>query len=161
RLEEYEFKLNQLYERETILKDTLEATRVYLEDVRAGYIGDPQAHVTQKYTPQTPDEINQNTLLESWSALSAGLLLIGFALLLFLEPAQFFIGTAALMLGFGVIEASLRRRLQELLLSISVILAVMTSFVLIYEFFWELLSAVVVGVALLIIVTNWRELRGV
>lgn len=161
RLEEYEFKLNQLYERETLLKDTLEATRVYLDDVRAGYIGDPQAHITQKHTPQTSDEITQNTLLESWSALSAGLLLIGFALLLFLEPAQFFIGTAALVLGFGVIEASLRRRLQELLLSISVILAVMTSFVLVYEFLWELLSAVVVGVALLIIVTNWRELRGV
>lgn len=155
-----EIELNILYRREAMLGDSISATQEYLEKVQMGDLGDPQAHIQRKHHPQTRDEIVVHTLLEGWSALSAGLLLLGFAMLLFLNSRQFFIGTAILTFAFGMIEAALRRRLADALLTLSVVLAFFTSLVLIYEFFWEILSGIVVGVAFMIIVTNWRELRG-
>ena len=57
------------------------------------------------------------------------------------------------------IESALHKRLEQLLLNITIILAVITAAVLTYEFYWEITLVIVAAVGTLILADNLRELR--
>ncbi len=69
---------------------------------------------------------------------------------------------AALLLavgGYVAIEAAFRRRLVQLLLRLTVFLAIVAAVVLAIEYLWLIAVLAIGGVALLAIVDNIRELR--
>jgi hypothetical protein len=71
------------------------------------------------------------------------------------------IAVLALVTGmFFLVEAFLYRKLERLLLNATILLAVLATAVLIWEFFWYILIAGAVALATLIITDNMRELRG-
>ena len=159
-LEQQETALNALYEQRTELVETLAACRDYLDDVRAGERGDPQAHLHRMHAPQSESEVEQSRLIESWAAFSSGLLLLGFVAFVAIRPDGWIIWLVGMIAVFVLIEAALRGRLETMLLGVTILLAILTALVLIVQFFWWIVTVGVIGVSWLIIRENLRELRG-
>ncbi|MCB9437540.1 MAG: hypothetical protein H6673_11210 [Anaerolineales bacterium] len=160
RLQETEADINKLYKRQAELIDTLKASQRYVEDLQAGRRSDPQSHITHKHLPQTETDIQSNRIIEAWAALSIGLVLIGAALVVIADPERWIPSLAFLGGTLVVIEALFRKRLHLLLLNVTLVLAIITAGVLVYEFFWQLLALGMIGIALMIISSNFRELQG-
>ena len=160
-LREGEDRLNELYRRRVDLTERIEASQNFLAQIReTGNFGDPQSHIEHAHRPQSESVVRQGRLAETWAALSTGLLLLGFVGLL-LTGAASWVAVLALVIGmFLLIEAILYRKLERLLLNITVTLAVVSTIVLVYEFAWYVLVGAVVALAGLIITDNIRELRG-
>jgi hypothetical protein len=69
-------------------------------------------------------------------------------------------GLGVLVSGFMVFESVFRHRFQTLIVQATLVLTVLATLILIYAFFWEIVILSVVGIGLLVIVDNLRELRG-
>jgi len=93
------------------------------------------------------------------SFLCIGLLLLGFAAL-YLTSRDWLKGLSLLVSVFMIFEAVFHRRIQALIVQATLVLTVLATLILIYAFFWEIVILSVVGIGLLIIVDNLRELRG-
>ena len=79
--------------------------------------------------------------------------------LLVLVPSHWWTWLILVIAGFITIEATIRRRLVNLLLNVTIILAVVTGLILIIKFWW--LVVLIGAFALVITITkeNLRELR--
>ena len=86
-------------------------------------------------------------------------MLVGFVAL-YLTPEGRLIGLGLLIGLFALIEAIFQRRLESLIVRVTVGLSIFATLILIYEYFWEIVVVAVFVVALTIIVDNLRELRG-
>ncbi len=64
------------------LTTAIEAGRRRAEDLRAGVLDDPRAHLRHAAEPEPPAETNRRALAETWAALSVGLLIIALAVIL-------------------------------------------------------------------------------
>jgi hypothetical protein len=157
-LDEGEARLNDLQRRSVDLHETLQACRLLLERLRAGDLGDPEAHIRHKMTPQGEHEIRQNVLAETWAAISTGVLMIGVVAMVGLGIAGWVVTLAFIFGMVLLVESILRRKVINLLVNATIILALITSGVLFYEFFWQLVIIGTIAVATLIIADNIREL---
>jgi hypothetical protein len=157
-LREQEVTLAELHNRAATLNDTLSAARGYLERVRQGDYGDPRRHIEHLRTPM-PRQPRLNRVFEFWAALSTGLLFVLFALSIVLLPGNWLIRAGIVVGLFIFIEATLRGRLPDLLLNLTLILASVTVLVLVVEFLWLVLLIVLLALARLILDENLRELR--
>jgi hypothetical protein len=155
-----EAELARLRSEQASIGDTVEALRRELDDLEAGRLGDPQAHLKHPHRPVPPEEERYNVIVEVWSAVSVGVLLLVVAGLVFLRLVPWW---AALLVGVGgyiVIEAALRRRLTTLALRAVLGLAVVTAALLAYDFRLELVLAGVAALALVVVLDNVREVSG-
>ena len=71
-----EEELAGLRARDAALDDDLEVTTSALGRAEAGDLGDPRAHLRQDHRPQPPESQRYGRIVEFWSAISAGLLVI-------------------------------------------------------------------------------------
>jgi hypothetical protein len=150
--------LNALYTRKSELEVTLAACQGYLSQLQQRDWGDPQGHLQHQHRPETIPA-SQRRIVELWAALSAGLLLLVFALSLIFYPENWFVRIVITVGLFVVIEAILRGRVVNLLLTVTVALGLVTAVILVVVFLnWLLLAAFVVLGGLLIL-DNLRELR--
>jgi hypothetical protein len=154
-----EEELARLRARDATLTDELEAAALALADAEAGRMGDPRAHLRHDHRPQAPEEHRYGRLVEFWSAISAGLLVIVVAGMLFVGILPIWATLLVAIVGYVVIEAAFRRRLIALALTATLAMAVVGAFVLIVTHLPLVIVAVVALVALLAIVDNIRELR--
>ena len=69
---------------------------------------------------------------------------------------------AAILVGaiFAIIEATPRGRLSNFLLNVTIVLAVITGFILVKEFLWLIVIISLFAVVMTTIVGNLRELWG-
>ena len=156
-LEVAQNELQALYTRSTELTETLEACRSNLQKIEQGDWGDPQAHIHHKH-PVQPPLGEQARFVELWAAISGGLmLLISFGLVI-LFPRWWFGLTILVVATFVTIEATIRGQLPNLLLNVTIVLAIVTSLVLIWEFWWLLLLIMLVVIVFVMIRENLREL---
>ncbi len=157
RLDLAQQELQALYARYTELGDTLLATQSYLKKIKQGDWGDPQAHLHHKHPPQPPLG-QQNRIAELWAAVSVGLLLLVFTVLLIFFPTQWF--TWLILVGgiFVTIEATLRGWLANLLLNITITLAILTSIILVIDFWWVIVLIGLFALVIPIMRENLREL---
>lgn len=153
--------LNALYRRRAELRERIAASEGYLEQIRENrFVGDPQSHIERIHRPQSQRVVLLGRLAEGWAALSTGVVLLAFVVLALTNLANRFTVLALIFALFLLIEAVLYRRLERLLLNITVTLAIIASVVLVYEFFWFVLAGCAIALAVLIISDNVRELRG-
>ena len=155
-----ESELASLRAKDASLADALDAARSALAAAEAGEVGDPRAHLRHDHRPQPTAEQEYGRLVEFWSAISAGVLVIALAVMLYrgVVPAW-----AALLLavgGYFAIEAAFRRRLVQLVLRLTLLFAIVGAIVLAVAYLPLIVVAAVAGVAILAIVDNVRELRG-
>ncbi len=159
-LREEERELNTLYRRRSELRERIAASSAYLEQIRQDpNVGDPQGHIAHIHRPQSQRVVLLGRLAEGWAALSIGIVLLAFVVLALTNLANRFTVLALIFALFLLVEAVLYRRLERLLLNITVTLAMIAALVLIYEFFWYVLAGGAVALATLIISDNVRELR--
>ncbi|HEU4647682.1 MAG TPA: hypothetical protein VFS33_01385 [Gemmatimonadales bacterium] len=139
--------------------ELLTANRARRARIASGDWGPPEAHLRHTHRPEPPGTGGARWL-ELWGAVSGGLALLAFVALLFLRPGYWWAWVVALSLALVAVEALARRRFVDLLLNIVVALAVITTLVLIWEFWRELLVLGLAGLALFIMRDNLRELMG-
>jgi len=150
-------ELQTLYARTTKLAETSTATRTYLQKIEQGNWGDPQAHLHHKHPPQPPVG-KQARITELWAAVSGGLLLLALAVLVLLFPEYWLELGVTVAAIFITIEATVRGRLANFLLNVTIILAVITGLILIWEFWWLMLLVAALAMVILMIRENLREL---
>lgn len=159
-LAEGEQRLRALMQRRAELIQTAEAIQLHIERIEAGDLGDPTSHIRQFHVPLTKEELHESRLAETWAAVSVGLLLLGFVGIVVFFPQVWLIAAGGMVVAFVAIDAALRRKLVDVLVGGSVVLALISLGVLLYEFFLEAVVVVFVLLSLLIIIDNFRELRG-
>lgn len=158
-LEEGAATLNARYARRVELVDSLAACARTVRRLEEGDFGSPWSHLRHPPHPQTSRERQQGVLAEVWSALSIGILLLALAAVRVFALGGL-LASLGLALGtFVVIDATLHRRLERLLLNVTIVLAVITSAILIWEFRRWVVLLTVVLIALLVMADNLRELR--
>jgi len=156
-LETEQAELHHLYVRHTHLAETRLAAEAYLEKIERGDWGDPQAHIRHKHPPEPPPG-KQARITELWAALSSGLLLFAFTLLLVLAPNLWFAWTIFVGVVFLTIEATMRNQLGSFLLNLTIVLAVLVGAILVKDFWWLILIVVVFFMVIAMITSNLREL---
>jgi hypothetical protein len=154
-----ESELASLRARDATLADDLDAAQAALALAEAGTPGDPRAHLRHDQRPQPPEVQQYGRLVEFWSAISAGILLIVLAVTLYLEIVPIWAAVLLTLGGYVAIEAAFRRRLVQLLLRLTQLFAIIGAIVLAVAYLPLLIVAAIAGVAILAIVDNVRELR--
>lgn len=150
-------ELQTLHAQATRLAETSTASRTYLAKIERGDWGDPQAHLQHRHLPQPPLD-KQARLTELWAAVSGGLLLLALTVLLLLFP-EYWLGLGlAVAALFITIEATVRGRLANLLLNVTIGLAVITGLILIWEFWWLILLVAAFAMVFIMMRENLREL---
>src|SRR5690606_18401810 len=131
-----------------------------LEAVENGYLGPARAHIHRALDPEPPGEARRSRLAELWAALSVGLLLLtGAALVTFTDTDT--ISAILVLIGAAVVvDSILRGTIRSLLLNTTVVLAIISAAILIYEFAWQLALGAVAAIGVIILAQNLRKLRG-
>jgi hypothetical protein len=141
------------------LGDRTEAAEDELARVEAGDFGDPRDHLRSPYRPMPAEVRRYGIVVELWSALGFGLLLLGMIAVAYFTDVGAW-GAAALALAVYVaLESAFHRRVLRLMLWVTLGLALVAAAILVWEFALQLLIAAVVAVAILTIMDNLRELR--
>jgi len=107
--------------------------------------------------PSSVDELRFLRLTEFWSAITIGLLVIGFILLVQFAPGWILAGGLILVVVVALIESILRGTYPRVIRDITVALAALTLLLLVVEYFRILLIGGLVLGALLLTVQNLRE----
>ncbi|MCX8061033.1 MAG: hypothetical protein N3D16_00470 [Anaerolineales bacterium] len=140
------------------IKRARELLRDYRQRLSEGESLPIRTHIRHSHQP-LPESTNLNSLAEGIAALSVGILFVGVVVLWWFERPYFLIGLAALIGSLVFIEASLRGQLARLINSISIGLAIVSAFVLFFQFFWQIVLAGVFLAGLFLLWQNLRELR--
>jgi hypothetical protein len=140
--------------------ETVRAAREELWRIRAGDWGDPRAHLRQPHHPIPPEETRYGRIVELWSAVSAGLLLLAIVLLVYFGILSPIATVLVVIAAYMLIESAFQRRLTLVLLRVTLLLAILGAIVLVVTYATELLVLAVVGLAALVLIDNIRELRG-
>jgi hypothetical protein len=160
-LQAQESERNSLRSRRVELEESLEECRRLAAALERGDLGDPEAHLRHKRSPQSPDEIQQSKIAEVWAGLSIAILLLGGVTVLIFARENWALALSLVVTAVVVVENALHRSLQRLLLNVTVVLAALASVVLLYQFFWPICLFAVVLIAIIILRDNLRELRGI
>jgi hypothetical protein len=154
-----ELELRGLRASQAAIDDQLVATRRAIQRVETGDVGDPRAHLRRPHRPLPPESARQGLLVEIWSAVSVALLLGVVAGLIWFDIVPWWVAVALALAGYVVAEAAFRRRLTELLLRLTVLLAAITVLVILWQYWIQAILLLVIGLALLLLVDNIREVR--
>lgn len=121
-----------------------------LTRMRNGQDDPPQAHINIKQEPTPPTTMRFERITEAWAALSIGLLMVGFVLLILFYPNVILAGAILLVVVFMLLEAIFRGRFPDAVRSIAIALAVTMALILVYTYFWQIIvGALLVGGAYL------------
>lgn len=138
----------------------LEALTLYAQQLARGERGDVHAHIKRAHSPATDAGLKLSSFAETWSALSIGLLMIGFVLIVLFARQFLLIGLAVLIAAIVFVEAGFRRQLAQLVTSVTIGLAWVCALILLFEFFWQIVVLGVIAAGAYIMWENLRELRG-
>ncbi len=129
----------------------------YAARLAAGDPGDPRAHLHRPHLPTSSVDLRLSRLAQTWSAISIGVLLLGFAALVQFSYSW---GEGVLILVgiYAFLEALFRRSIRTLISSVVVALALFTLLLLLITFVRPIVIGLVVIIGLLLIVDNLREI---
>lgn len=145
----------ELSEQERLIS-ALEQRRARLA---AGERGDARAHLRHPARPESSERPRLRRLAETWSALSAGLLLLAGAVVALrfrAAPLPFLL----LLGGFVFVESLFSRRVVVAVHALVIGLALVTLGLLAWEFWWQTGIALAAGLGAFLIWSNLAELRG-
>lgn len=134
-------ELDRLREDMVEAEAALEALQDYLVRLESGDRGPLRAHIEHAHSPEPPSRMRLNRVAEVWAAASIGLMLISFVGVVLFARQVLVFGLAAWLSLLIFIEAGFRRRLEGLIRSATILLAIFSTLVLMYEFFWEIIVA--------------------
>ena len=151
-------ELRDLREMQAVNHKRLDALAQYRQRFLAGERSPARAHIHRPHLPASPAELRTNRLAEFWAAISIGLLMIGFVLLVLYFRQHILMGLVILISAFAFIESGFRRQLPQVINSLAIGLAVVSALLIVFQFFWPLVILGVVLAGLYIMWENVREL---
>lgn len=157
-IDELSDELNQLRAKFASDAALLEAIELKIRRLQAGEREPARAHIKRAHHPATHDELRFSRLAETWAAISIGLMMMGFVTLVFLLGGNPVIGLVALLSLMVFIESGFRGQLSRLITSATIGLAIVSSLVILYEFFWVIIALLVLVAGGYIMWENLREL---
>lgn len=137
----------------------LEALEQYADQLRAGRYDPPRAHIRRAHQPASYTELRFSRVAELWAAISVGVMLVSLIGLVLFARAYLVVGLSAMVALFVFLEANFRGQLIRLLTGVTAGLAIVSALILLYEFFWPLISVSVLIAGGYILWDNVRELR--
>jgi hypothetical protein len=143
----------------TTIDARLEAYNHHEARLLAGETDSLRSHIKRPHLPSSEVDLRLGFLAEVFSSISVGLLMVGLVGLFVFAREFLLFGLAAMVGLLVVIESGFRRQLTRLVTSLSVALAIVTAFVLLFEFFWSVVIAAIVSAGLYIIWENIKEMR--
>lgn len=152
-------ELNDLHRQLTQEEVKLDAFTHQADRLRRADFGSPRAHLRRPLEPASEENLRLGKLAEIFAAMSIGLTMVGIVLIgVFAQ--HFLIFGISILLGVLVfVEAGFRRRLESLITTVVIVLAVLSALVLIYEFFWQIVIGTVLLAGLYVMWENLREIR--
>ena len=153
-----EAKLAALRASSAELKASITAGNDFLRRYDAGSRGDPRGHLLHAAAPEPPDLTKRRVFAETWAALSVGVLVISLAVILWFRILPIAPTLLLLVIGYLAIESFAQRRVESLLLRITVALAVISAILLGYNFLRELVLLGLGALGLFILLDNAGEL---
>lgn len=154
-----EDELATLQREAVILQEVQEALRQHAERVREGYRGSLRGHLDRPRDPMPEAAFRAGRLAEFWAAISIGLMMVAFVGLVYFARQYLIFGLASLLGLYVFIEATFRGRLTRLVTSVTLALTVVAALVLLYEFFWVILSVLTLAAGAYLLWQNVRELQ--
>ena len=154
-----EAELSRLRARRPEIDAETQALTKRRADVEAGVPTDPRAHLHHDHHPETTGDQHYGRLVEFWSAISVGVGLIALVALIAFTAVPPWLSIAIALLGYLFLEAAFRRRLIELFLRLSLVLAIVGAINLVVGYAIELVFLGILVVAVLTLVDNVREIR--
>jgi hypothetical protein len=137
----------------------LAALKQHAESLQRGERGPARAHIHRAHHPASDAGIRLNRFAETWSAISIGLMMLGFVGIVLFARHYLFLGLTAMISIIVFVEAGFRRQLSRLITSLTIGLAVVAALILLYEFFWSIIVVGVIIAGSYIMWENIRELR--
>jgi hypothetical protein len=131
----------------------------YADRLRAGEREPARAHITRAHQPASETELRVSRVAEAWAAASVTLMLISFVGIAMFQREHLISMLVISIALFAFVEAGFRGRLVNLVGSVNIGLAVVAALILVYEFFWQMVVAVVLILGLYVLWDNLRELR--
>jgi hypothetical protein len=141
--------LNSMLSRLNDVTESHEAGTLQLLRLQAGDFGSARAHIRHAHEP-LPLIDTASRFARLWAAMSGGLILLIILALTYLRPPGWPLWLLISAVIFGAIDAMSRGRLTTFLLRVTLVLAILTSSILLYRF-W--LPALVLGLAIIVIIT--------
>lgn len=152
-------ELGDLGSQLTIEKAKMAAFEQFEQRLQAGDHGSMRAHIQHAQLPSTGVELRMGRLAEIFAAVSIGLVMVGIVLLIVFAQHYLIFGLAAMIGLLIFVEAGFRRRLSQLISSLVIGLAVVSAFILIVDFFWQIVVIGVLAAGVYIMWENIREIR--
>ena len=152
-------ELAGLRSQHTLEQARLQAFEEHERRLRRGEHGPLRGHIRRAHAASSAQDLRLAGLAEGFAAVSIGILVIGIVLIIVFARHYLVFGLAAMIGLLIFVEAGFRRRLSNLLSSLVTGLAVVSAFILLFEFFWEIVVALVLAAGLYLIWENIREIR--
>jgi hypothetical protein len=158
-LREGEARLTHLRSQEVELDAVMAAGRERLAALHAGQLDDPRIHLHHAAVPEPPSVAKRRAFGEAWAALSVGLLIAALAVIVWFRILPPPLAIVVLFASYLAIESFFDRNVVELVLRITVILALISTFILAVTYLRELLLIALLALGLLLISDNIGEIR--
>jgi hypothetical protein len=130
-----------------------------LERLRAGRRDDPRAHIVHAAEPVPPARMRFSRAAELWAAVSLSLLLAGIVALIEFAPGDAWAGVIVFFIAIVLGESILRGTFVRTVNRVAVILALVSTVILLVHFWKSVLVGALVAVAVVLILQRVRELR--
>ena len=151
-------ELNDLKQRLALNEKRLDALHLYKIRLENGEREPPRLHISRPHLPASNLELRASRLAEFWAAISIGLLMIAFVVLVLFFRQHILLGLVALISAFVFIESGFKRQLPQVFNSVAIGLAVVSGLLIIFHFFWPLVIVAVVFAGIFVMWENLREL---
>ncbi len=159
-LRDGEARLQHLRTQEVELDAVIAAGRERLGVPAGGVARTTRAvHLHHAAVPEPPSVTRRRAFGEAWAALSVGLLIAALAVIVWFRILPPPVAIIVLFGSYLAIESFFDRNVIELVLKITVLLAIVSSLILAVTYLRELFLLALLGLGILLIVDNIGEIR--
>ena len=158
-LQDGEVRLTSLRSQGVQLGTAITAGRARLASLEAGVLDDPRIHLHHASEPEPPAVARSRAFGEAWAALSVGLLIAALAVIVWFRILPPPVAIVVLFGSYLAIESFFDRNIVELVLKITVVLAILSALILAMAYLRELFLAGLLGLGLILIADNLGEIR--
>ena len=154
-----EERLVSLRVQEVELGTAIAAGHDRLAALRAGQLDDPRLHLHHASEPEPPAVARQRAFGEAWAAVSVGLLIAALAIVVWFRILPPPVAIVVLLGSYLAIESFFDRNVMELVLKITLLLAMLSALVLAVAYLRELFLAGLLALGILLVFDSLGEVR--
>ncbi len=151
-------ELDELRKHQVMNEKRMDALQMYQSRISSGEREPARMHIRRPHRPASMGELHSNRLAEFWAAISIGLLMITFVIIVLFFRQHIILGLIALISAFVFIESGFKRQLPQVVNSIAIGLAVVSALLVAFNFFWPLVVVIVIIAGVYVMWENLREL---